>query len=220
MSEVERGNLDGALVSYEEGLDIARALHVEFGTPESRRDVIVFLDNVASIEQARGNLDGAISRYKEGLEIRRALMAELGTPESRRDVSISLNDIASIEEDRGHVASALAHYAEGLALFRALAVEFGTHQDCLAYLWTAERTATCHLAMNHPDAARTVLQPAEAVAIALESDALDDGEVLGTCAAYWERRAEAAAHSDPQEARACAVRAASIRTRIADINAE
>ena len=215
-----RGNLDGALVWYEEGLKMSLALMAELATPGSRRDVVVILDNVASIEQAHGNLDGAISRYKEGLEIRRALMAELGTPESRRDVSISLNDIASIEEDRGHVASALAHYAEGVELFRALAFEDGTHQDCLAYLWTAERTATCHLAMNHPDAARTVLQPAEAVAIALESDALDDGEVLGTCAAYWERRAEAAAHSDPQEARACAVRAASIRTRIADINAE
>jgi hypothetical protein len=74
--------------------------------------------------------------------------------------------------------------------------------------------------MNHPDAARTVLQPAEVVAIALESDARDDGNVLDTVAAYWERRAEATAHSDPQEASTCAARATSIRTRIADINAE
>ena len=218
--ERERGDLDGALARYEEGLEIRRALMAGHGTPQNRRDVSVSLSRLAGINQKRGDLNGALARYEEGLEIARALMAELGTPQSRRDVSTSLYQVASIEEERGHAASALAHYAEGLALFRALAVEFGTHQDCFAYLWTADRTATCHLAMNHPDAVRTVLQPAEAVAIAFESDARDDRNVLDTVAAYWERRAEAVAHSDPQEASTCAARAASIRTRIADINAE
>jgi exonuclease VII small subunit len=218
--ERARGNLDSALARYEEGLEIRRALMAKLGTPDSRHDASISLHHVAVIEQECGNLDGALARYEEGLEIRRALTAELGTPESRRDVSLSLFMVASMEQARGDLGRAIARYEEGLQIARALMVEFGTQQYCFAYLWRTDRTATCHLAMNDPDAARAVLQPAEAVASALESDARDDGNVLGTVAAYWERRAEATAHSDPQEASTCAARAASIRTRIADINAE
>ena len=127
--ERERGDLDGALARYEEGLEIALALLAELGTPESRRDVSLSLERVADIERERGDLDGALARYEEGLEIRRPLMAELGTPESRRDVSVSLNQVAGIEQARGDLDGALARYEEGLEIRRALMADLGTPQS-------------------------------------------------------------------------------------------
>ena len=91
-----------------ETLELSRALMAELGTPQSRRDVSISLNQVAFIEQARGDLHGALARYEEALEIARALMAELGTPESRRDVSLSLKAFADIEEARGDLDGALA----------------------------------------------------------------------------------------------------------------
>ena len=145
----------------------------------------------------------------------RVLMAQLGTTQSRRDLAIALGRIGSNEYLRGNQARACVRYEESLELHRALQAALGTTSSRYEYLWTAQRTASCHLAMSDPNAAREVLQPAETVAIALESDARDDRNFLSTVAAYWERRAETAAHSDPQETSSCAARAASIRTRIA-----
>ena len=51
-----RGDLDGALARYEEGLEIRRALMAELGTPQSRRDLSWSLYQVASLEQARGDV--------------------------------------------------------------------------------------------------------------------------------------------------------------------
>jgi tetratricopeptide (TPR) repeat protein len=127
--EEARGDLDGALARYKEGLEIRRALMAEFGTPNCRLNLSVSLEKVASIEQARGDLDGALARYEEGLEIRRALMAELGTPASRRNMSWSLSHVASNEQARGDLDGALARYKEGLEIRRALMAELGTPES-------------------------------------------------------------------------------------------
>jgi tetratricopeptide (TPR) repeat protein len=199
---------------------MARALMSEFGTPEYRRDVSIHLNKVADIEQARGDLCSASARCQESLGIARTLVTEVGIPKSRLLVIFLVTKIATIEEARGYFDSALPHYEEALDFFSAAMTEAGTTDARSSFLWTAQQTATCLLAMNRSTAAYDLLQSAEAIAIALESDARGDGNFLGTVAAYWERRAEAATHSDHQEASTCAARAASIRTRIADINAE
>ena len=213
--ETARGDHSNALAHYTECLEIDRVLLTEVGTPEIRRGVRVTLERIADIEQARGDNANAFAHYEECVEMSRVLMAQLGTTQSRRDLAIALGRIGSNEYLRGNQARACVRYEESLELHRALQAALGTTSSRYEYLWTAQRTASCHLAMSDPNAAREVLQPAETVAIALESDARDDRNFLSTVAAYWERRAETAAHSDPQETSSCAARAASIRTRIA-----
>ena len=92
--EQARGDLDGALLKFEESLAIARRLAEELGTPESLRDVIISLDRVAGIEQARGNLDGALSRYEESLAFQQLL---LGARDTRNSVQELNNFIWSIQ---------------------------------------------------------------------------------------------------------------------------
>jgi nephrocystin-3 len=210
-----RGELDSALVGYEKCLQMARALMAEFGTPESRRDVSIHLNKVADIEQVRGDLHSASARYKESIGIARTLLTEAAIPKSRLLVIFLVTKVATIEEARGYFDSALPHYEEALDFFSAAMTEAGTTDARSSFLWTAQQTATCLLAMNRSTAAHDLLQSVEAIAIALESDARDDGNVLDTVAAYWERRAEAASHTDPQEVNTCAARAASIRALIA-----
>jgi tetratricopeptide (TPR) repeat protein len=218
--EQERGDLDGALARYEECLEIDRALVRELGTTDNRHEVSNSLSGIGNIEAARGNPAGAIARYEEALEINRALMTETGTPWKKCGVICSLCKIGGVEEARSNLDGALDHYAEAMKIASALMTETGLPMFSVLFLLTTERAATCHLALTKPDIARAVLQPAELVAIALESDARNDFNAMDTVAAYWEVRAETAAHSDPQEASTCAARAASIRTRIADSNAE
>lgn len=218
--EQERGDLDGALARYEECLEIDRALVRELGTTNNRHEVSNSLSGIGNIEAARGNPAGAIARYQEALAINRALMTETGTLWKKGGVICSLIKIGGVEEARSNLDGALDHYEEAMKFASALMTETGLPMFSVLFLLTTERAATCHLALTKPDIARSVLQPAELVAIALESDARDDFNAMDTVAAYWEVRAETEAHSDPQEASTCAARAASIRTRIADINAE
>ena len=88
------GALPAALGLYQSLLVNNQAINQELGTPGSRRDVSVSLNNVAGIELKLGNHESALAKYTESLDIRRALAQELGTPESRRDVSVSLNNVA------------------------------------------------------------------------------------------------------------------------------
>jgi len=98
----------------------------ELGTPGSRRDVSVSLDNIGDIAKSNGDLETALAHYEESLTIARALSEELGTPESRRDVSVSLDNIGDIAKSNGDLETALLHYEESLAIRRALVEELGT----------------------------------------------------------------------------------------------
>jgi tetratricopeptide (TPR) repeat protein len=113
----------------EERLGSARALMAEFGTTQSRRDVSIWLIDVASWERSRGDCGSAVARAQEALGINRALMAELGTPESRRDMYASLKELAGFKYFRtGYFdgLSALPDYEEALEIARAFMVELGT----------------------------------------------------------------------------------------------
>ena len=81
--EQAHGDLDGALARYEEIHGIRRALAEELGTPQSRRDLSVSLNNVAGIEQARGDLDGALEKYEESLAIAQRFLEHDVTPETQ-----------------------------------------------------------------------------------------------------------------------------------------
>ena len=106
------GAYDAASATAEESLDLARGLVDVLGTPESRRDLSVSLDNVGRVARARGDWGAAGRAYEESLGIDRDLADSLGTPESLRDLAISLGNLASVVERLGDAERAESLRAE------------------------------------------------------------------------------------------------------------
>ena len=123
------GAYDAASAAAEEFLDLARGLADVLGTPESRRDLSVSLDNVGRVARARGDWDAAGRAYEESLGIRRGLADVLGTPESRRDLSVSLDNVGRVAQARGDWDAAEAAYGESLGIARKLADSLGTPES-------------------------------------------------------------------------------------------
>ena len=70
------------------------------GTPESRRDLSVSLNNVGQVAEARGDWDAAQTAYLESLELARVLEDLLGTPQAQRDVSASQENLNRLRQKR------------------------------------------------------------------------------------------------------------------------
>ena len=86
-------------------------------------------------------------------------------------------------------------------------------------MWVVQHCASIEISLSRADAALVRLESFVEQASCLES--ATDANTLDTAATYWERRAEALdALGRTSEATESRTRAASIRTRIADINAE
>ena len=79
---------------------LARGLEEVLGTPESRRDLSISLDNVGQVAEARGHWDAAEKAYLESLEIRRELENLLGTPQAQQDVSTSQENLRRLSQKR------------------------------------------------------------------------------------------------------------------------
>ena len=122
------GAYNAAAEAARDSLRVARELVELLGTPESRRDLSVSLDNVGSVAELRGDLGEAADCFQESLGARRELVELLGTPESRRDLSISLNNVGSVAQLRGDLGEAADCFQESLGVARALADEQGTLQ--------------------------------------------------------------------------------------------
>ena len=123
------GAYDAASAAAEESLGIRRGLADVLGTPESRRDLSVSLDNVGRVAEARGDWGAAGRAYEESLGIRRGLADVLGTPESRRDLSVSLNNVGRVAQARGDWDAAEQAYEESLGIARDLADSLGTPES-------------------------------------------------------------------------------------------
>ena len=82
------------------------------GTPESRRDLSVSLDNVGRVARARGDWGAAGRAYEESLDLARELADSLGTPESLHDLVISLGNLAGVVERLGDAERAESLRAE------------------------------------------------------------------------------------------------------------
>ena len=106
------GAYDAASAAAEESLGIRRGLADVLGTPESRRDLSVSLDNVGRVAEARGDWGAAGRAYEESLGIRRGLADSLGTPESLHDLVISLSNLAGVVERLGDAERAESLRAE------------------------------------------------------------------------------------------------------------
>jgi len=123
------GAYDAAAAAATESLGVRRGLVDVSGTPESRRDLSVSLNNVGRVAEVRGDWVAAEWAYGESLGIRRHLADELGTLESRRDLSVSLDNVGRVAEARGDWAAAAEAYEESLRIRRDFARVFGTPES-------------------------------------------------------------------------------------------
>ncbi|NBO46972.1 MAG: hypothetical protein EBU85_08225, partial [Actinobacteria bacterium] len=135
------GDLDGALLKYQEALEIARVLAASLGTHESLRDVSIALERVGHIEEAKGDLYGALLTFREVLGIRRAIVQVERTSERLRDLSISLCRTANVERALGDNDKALKKYAESLDINGCVAEELGTPEILVEMSNSLERIA-------------------------------------------------------------------------------
>ena len=106
------GAYDAAAAAAEMSLGVHRSLVDVLGTPGSRRDLSVSLDNVGRVAEIRGDWGGAAESYEESLDISRDLADSLGTPESLRDLVVSLGNLAGVVEQLGDTERAESLRAE------------------------------------------------------------------------------------------------------------
>ena len=123
------GAYDAAAAAATESLGVRRGLVDVLGTPESRRDLSVSLNNVGRVAEARGDWGAAGRAYEESLDLARGLVDVLGTPESRRDLSVSLDNVGRVAEARGDWGAAAESYGELLEAARDLADSLGTPES-------------------------------------------------------------------------------------------
>ena len=123
------GAYDAAAAAVKESLGVRRGLVDVLGTPESRRDLSVSLNNVGRVAQARGDWRAAGRAYEESLGIRRSLARSLGTLGSRRDLSVSLNNVGRVAEARGDWDAAEQAYEESLEITLELMDSLGTPES-------------------------------------------------------------------------------------------
>jgi hypothetical protein len=82
----------------------------ELGTPQSRSDVSLLLNRVASIEHERSDLDGELAYCEESLAIQRQLLENLSasdSPDSFNDIVWDVQHCASIEISLSRADAAL-----------------------------------------------------------------------------------------------------------------
>ena len=106
------GAYDAAAAAATESLGVRRGLVDVLGTPESRRDLSVSLDNVGRVARARGDWGAAGRAYEESLDLARDLADSLGTPESLRDLVVLLGNLAGVVERLGDAERAESLRAE------------------------------------------------------------------------------------------------------------
>ena len=123
------GAYDAAAAAAEEPLKIRRWLVDALGTPESRRNLSVSLDNAGRVARARGDWDAAEAAYEESLGIAREFVDSLGTPESWRDLSVSLDNAGRVARARGDWDAAEAAYEESLGIAREFVDSLGTPES-------------------------------------------------------------------------------------------
>ena len=123
------GAYDAASAAAEESLGIRRGLVDVLGTPESRRDLSVSLNNAGRVAEGRGDWGAAGRAYEESLGIRRGLARSLGTLGSRQDLSVSLDNVGRVARARGDWGAAGRAYEESLGIRRGLVDVLGTPES-------------------------------------------------------------------------------------------
>ena len=100
------GAYNAAAEAARDSLRVARELVELLGTPESRRDLSIALDNVGSVAELRGDLGEAADCFQESLGVARALADEQGTLQALKDLLTVLAHRTRIANKAGDTAVA------------------------------------------------------------------------------------------------------------------
>jgi tetratricopeptide (TPR) repeat protein len=119
----KRGDLNGALKSYRDGLAIAdRLSQSDPGNTKRQRDLSASYERVGDVQRAQGDLDGALKSYRDRLAIAdRLAKSDPGNTEWQRDLSVSYNKVGDVQVAQGDLAGALKSFSDGLAIINHLA---------------------------------------------------------------------------------------------------
>ena len=100
------GAYNAAAEAARDSLGVARELVELLGTPESRRDLSVSLNNVGRVAELRGDLGEAADCFQESLGVARELADEQGTLQALKDLLTVLAHRARIADKAGDTAVA------------------------------------------------------------------------------------------------------------------
>ena len=100
------GAYNAAAEAARDSLRVARELVELLGTPESRRDLSISLNNVGRVAERRGDLGEAADCFQESLGVARALADEQGTLQALKDLLVVLKHRARIADKAGDTALA------------------------------------------------------------------------------------------------------------------
>jgi tetratricopeptide (TPR) repeat protein len=118
-----RGDLAGALRSYNDGLEIVNRLaQSDSGNAGWQRDLSASHTYVGDVQVAQGDLAGALKSYRDGLEIiNRLAQSDPANTDWQRGLSVSLNKVGDVRKAQGDLAGALKSYYDGLEIINSLA---------------------------------------------------------------------------------------------------
>jgi serine/threonine protein kinase/tetratricopeptide (TPR) repeat protein len=114
----DRGDLPGALESYQSALAMQKQLVKEDTTNVQRqRDLATCFENMGDVLKLQGNIPGALESYRESLPIRQGLANQNPTNAAAQlDLSVSLERIGDVLNGQGDVEAALDNYEKSLPI--------------------------------------------------------------------------------------------------------
>jgi len=121
--QVDQGDLDAALKSYQDSLVIVEQLaKSDPGNAGWQRDLSVSLEKIGNVQVDQGDLDAALKSYQDSLVIREQLAkSDPGNAGWQRDLSVSLGMIGNVQVDQGDLDAALKSYQDSLVIREQLA---------------------------------------------------------------------------------------------------
>jgi tetratricopeptide (TPR) repeat protein len=126
-----RGDHDGALKAYVDGLEIAKALAAR--NPKNanwQRDLSVSYGMVATIHEARHDFSRALGGYQKTLEIQQRLAAR--DPENadwQHDIAITYTKLGDVARKRGDKRDARKSYEHAIAILQSIAAKDAFNTD-------------------------------------------------------------------------------------------
>jgi eukaryotic-like serine/threonine-protein kinase len=121
----DRGDLAGALKSFQEALTAQKALVAQDAKNSGwQRDLCSTLERIAHVLRAQGKIDSALESYRESLSFREKLDNQ--NPENSEfqlELSTTLERIGDILNDQGNVDGALEYYNKSLPIREKLAYQ-------------------------------------------------------------------------------------------------
>jgi tetratricopeptide (TPR) repeat protein len=119
----QRGDLTGALKSYQDGLAFAERLaKFDPGNALWQRDLSVSYSKVGGVQEAQGDLSAARQSYSDSFAVaERLAKSDPGNAGWQRDLSVSYEKVGGVQEAQGDLSAALKSYNDSLAIRDRLA---------------------------------------------------------------------------------------------------